>query len=154
MTQTYGMWKQEGFKELRAALAALPKASNKRVLQRIARARLQPIIKSAKAKVRRKSGKLRRSLKLTTKLSRRQASQFTWPNNADVITHAGAGALPHAHLLEFGTKHSRAFPFLRPAWDEHKGALLENIGEDLWKEIVAEATRVAIKATAKGQNGS
>ena len=41
------------------------------------------------------------------------------------------GPLFYARFLEFGTSHQPAYPFLRPAWDELKGALPELIRADL-----------------------
>lgn len=41
------------------------------------------------------------------------------------------GPLFYARFLEFGTSKMPAYPFLRPAWDELKGALPEMIRADL-----------------------
>jgi len=41
------------------------------------------------------------------------------------------GPLFYARFLEFGTSKMPAYPFLRPAWDELKGALPELIRADL-----------------------
>lgn len=37
----------------------------------------------------------------------------------------------YAHLVELGTKRSRKFPFLRPAWTNAKGLALERIKEKI-----------------------
>lgn len=45
----------------------------------------------------------------------------------------------YAHLIEKGTKHSRAFPFLAPAVSQTKGAVLGKIGAKLGEGIDTEA---------------
>jgi HK97 gp10 family phage protein len=47
--------------------------------------------------------------------------------------------LAHAHLLEFGTSRQPAQPYMRPAWDSTKQAVLENIRAALWAEILRRA---------------
>lgn len=38
---------------------------------------------------------------------------------------------PHAYLVEYGTRHSPAKPYFRPAWDTKKEAVKKQIEEDL-----------------------
>ena len=71
-----------------------------------------------------------------------------------------------AHLIEFGsgprqhksgksTGHMPAFPFLRPAWDANKMAVVDLIGAELWSEIERAADRLgkkAAKAAARASN--
>lgn len=47
------------------------------------------------------------------------------------------GPLFYARFLEFGTSRMPAYPFLRPAWDQLKGALPEMIRVDLATAIDA-----------------
>lgn len=44
---------------------------------------------------------------------------------------------------EFGTRHQRARPFLRPAWDEGKDRALDSFGKALWTAIERAAKRLA-----------
>ncbi len=41
----------------------------------------------------------------------------------------------YAHLIEFGTYRSRAFPFMRPAFDAQQGAAATILADTLWTEI-------------------
>jgi HK97 gp10 family phage protein len=54
-----------------------------------------------------------------------------------------ADPIRYAHLVERGTKHSRAFPFLRPAYAATKQDAMRIIKQELWDGIKAE---LAIKA--------
>ena len=40
---------------------------------------------------------------------------------------------PHAYLVEYGTRHSRAKPYFRPAWDTKQAQVKKQIEEDLRK---------------------
>lgn len=40
---------------------------------------------------------------------------------------------PHAYLVEYGTRHSQAKPYFRPAWDTKKDQVKKQIEEDLRK---------------------
>ncbi len=54
--------------------------------------------------------------------------------------------VPHsrrAHLTEFGTAHSAAKPFMRPAMDAKASEALEEIGGVLAKGITREAEKLA-----------
>lgn len=58
----------------------------------------------------------------------------------------------YAHLVEFGTAHSPPKPFLRPAWDATKDAVLGRIREAVMKQLakaIARAKRKALRAVAK-----
>jgi len=48
-----------------------------------------------------------------------------------------------AHLVEFGTAHSPAQPFMRPAMDTRAGEALDAMGEIMAKGITAEAAKLA-----------
>lgn len=43
------------------------------------------------------------------------------------------------HLVEFGTRHSRPHPFLRPALDENRGKFLQAIASKVQEEIARTA---------------
>lgn len=153
--------KVEGLKELEAALAELPKSTGKNVMRRVARKALEPVIAAAKPYAPWGKGKLRKSLAVSTKLSKRQASlargQDRAEGKASITVYAGATALPHAHLMEFGTKNRvqkstgrstgsvKPRPFMRPAWDAKKDEVLKIFRTDMWKEIEAAAQRLAKK---------
>jgi HK97 gp10 family phage protein len=152
--------KVEGLKELDEALKELPKATGKNVMRRVARNALGMVIAAARPLVPVDDGQLRKSLAVSTKLSKRQATlarRDEAEGKASITVYAGASALPHAHLIEFGTKERvqkttgrrtgrvKAKPFMRPAWDAKKGAVLDSFKSDMWTEIQKAAKRLAAK---------
>jgi HK97 gp10 family phage protein len=159
----------EGLSELLAALEELPKATGKNVIRRILKKRAQPIADDAEArapvyagpprKIKNKRtgkeitlrpGALKKSVKVGSKLSRRQRKAAADTKSYTEI-YIGPAPLPQATLQEFGTSKDRPQPFMRPAWDAHKGTLLNGLKDDLWDEISRAAARLARKtAKAKG----
>lgn len=145
----------EGLKELNRALGELPKATGRNVLRRVAVAALQPMADDAQARANaadmRHTGKLAESIEVSTQLagyarriSRRGSSK------SEVEAHMGpagrgAKAPPQGRLQEFGTQHHGPQPFMRPAWDAHKGRLMGTVAKDLAVEIKKAAERQARK---------
>ena len=158
------VFKVDGLKALEGALADLPKRTAKSSIRRAALQALEPVMEAARQAVPVSSGKLRDSIVATTKLSKRQQRlQRSYygkmmangrnEGRMNFEVFGGAGAMPHAHLIEFGTSKTAARPFLRPAWDANKETVLEDFKNKLWKEIAKAAARVArknAKAAAKG----
>lgn len=143
----------DGLLELQDALRTLPDATAKNVLRRVGRKRLQPIVDMAAALAPKKTGRLARSIRIGTRLSKRQRREYEAEGPHDITIFGGAAALPHAHLQEFGTRHHKRQPFLQPAWDAGKNQLLEGLKEDLWKEIDKAAARLARKAAKAAMKG-
>ena len=136
----------EGRRELEAALRDLPRATGKGVLRRVLKKRAQPVARSAKSKVSVAEGQLRDSIKVGTRLSKRQASLHRKSGDRGTIeVFVGAGPLPQAHLTEFGSVHNSPKPFMRPSWAIEKGRVFEGIGVDLWKELRKTAARHAAR---------
>lgn len=133
----------DGLRELEHALKQLPKATGKSVLRRILKKRAKPIADDAKALVPRDEGDLQESIGVSTKLSKRQAKLHRKQGRDAVEVFVGAGALPQAHLVEFGSEHNQPKPYMRPAWDANKSSVLDDIGKDLGKEIQKAAIRLA-----------
>lgn len=67
------------------------------------------------------------------------------PKGGNPDTGAG-GATPHWHLIEFGTEHSRAQPFMRPAAEQNINAATDEFIRQYEKSIDR-----AIKRTSKGK---
>lgn len=143
-------FKLEGLSECHAALRALPDATAKNVLRRIGRQRLEPMAERARALAPVEDGTLKESVMVSTQLTRRQRSQHQKLGPDDVEIFMGAGALPQAHMMEFGTVDVAPRPFMRPAWDGGREKLLEGLKEDLWREIEKAANRLARKAARGG----
>lgn len=144
--------KIEGLRELERALAELPKSTGKNVLRRVLRTRAQPVADAARAMAPDdpETGglDLKASIGVSTVLSKRQKSlhrKMFRNDKAAVEVFVGAGALPQAHLQEFGAPQHGPQPFMRPAWDGGKTQMLEGLKDDLWKEIEAAAKRLAKK---------
>lgn len=134
----------EGLAELDEALKELPKATARNVLQRALKKAIEPVAVAARQYAPRRTGKLAQSISFGTRLSARQRSLHK--PESDVELFAGASALPHAHLQEFGTRHHAPKPFLRPAWDANKMRALATITDDLADEIEKARQRLARKA--------
>ncbi len=136
-----------GFKELERAFNQLPNAMSKGVLRGAIRAALKPIKQDAKNKVPVRTGGLRDSIVIGTKLTR---SQQTGGRTGAVRLFLGTewpeGA--HGHLIEFGTSKIKANPFLRPAWDANKRDVPKIVGDIAWKKLQLLARRLFRQAKA------
>lgn len=130
--------KVEGFSALYAKLSQLPKAVQKNVLYNVGRKVLKPIADHAESLAPKVSGQLKKSIKVGTRLSKRQKSLHQ-AQPGDVEIFAGAGTLPQATLQEFGTNEFPPQPFMRPAWDAGKDKLLADIETEMWAEIRKQA---------------
>lgn len=130
----------EGLREIDAALSKLGKTTGRNVLRRVGIARMEPMAAAMRSRAPVDAGDLKDSIAVSTKSPRRNRKQST------VEVHAGPGRHPQGHLREFGGDGSPPEPFVRPAWDGGKDALLDGIGDDLWSEIEKAAARQAKKA--------
>ena len=140
--------KVDGFRELEAALAELPKATGKNVLKRVLLSAAEPIEGDAAANAPHLSGKLARDVKTGTRLTRRQSSMNRKLGKSAVEIHVGVSD-PAGVQTEFGNEHQAAEPWLRPAWDANADGALETIKSDLGDEIDKAARRVAKRAAKK-----
>lgn len=135
----------QGLRELDRALGELPKAAGKAVLRRVARAALKPVEDAARSLAPVADGTLRDSITTGTRLTKRQASQARRETKSSIEMHTGTSnqaAVPQ----EFGTAEHGAQPFMRPAWDQNQGQVLEHVGTELGSEIEKTAARGARKA--------
>lgn len=144
MKMTY---KVEGLKELDAALVELGnRASAKRIGRKVLIAVANPVADTMRALVPVKTGRLKRSIQVSARLTRNQKKK-----HKKIVTKAGVEVFVGAaewtsHLVEFGTVRSRPKPFARPAWEAHKGLVLPRLAAELRKEIDAAAKRAAARA--------
>lgn len=137
----------EGLREIDAALGQLGKATGRNVLRRVGIARMEPLAEAMVQRVPVDSGDLKDGIAVSTRNPRRNRKQST------VEVHAGPGRHPQAHLREFGGDGNPPQPYVRPAWDQGKDALLEGIKDDLWAEIEKAAARQARKAARLAAKG-
>jgi HK97 gp10 family phage protein len=134
----------EGLKELEQTfLKELPIATGKAALRRVGKKALQPVADQARANVRKRSGDLEASIDVSTKLSKRQAALQRKLGNSKTAVNlfVGGGALPHAHLEEFGTYKQAPHPWMRPAWEAKKSGVLKDITEGLGTELEKATAR-------------
>lgn len=159
--------KVEGLRELDAALGKLPQAAGKAVLRRVLKQAAEPIHAYAQERAPsrpadappeyynkggqrrlRRPGTLEVLVQSGTRLTRRQAAMVRKEGKWDAEHYVGTRD-PIGRLMEHGTAHSAAEPFMRPAWDYGSQIALGIIKDKLGDEIEKAAKRVAKKA-AKG----
>jgi HK97 gp10 family phage protein len=142
--------KVEGLREIDRQLTRLKEGTAKGALRRSLRRSAKPMADLMQANAPRLSGNMADSVKITSKLSPRQASQhrkmFADMRSA-VELHVGPGPYPQAITQEFGTYFHEPQPFVRPAWDADKMAMLERLKADLWSEITRTINRAAARGT-------
>jgi hypothetical protein len=166
----------EGLKELEEALTKdLPAATAKNTIRRALTLAAKPLVDTATTliKVRRISEPIKVSkIKFTSGnagkqafaeamsrgASREEAGEAAHAANAAANTNGdndlsitsgvmAVGPTRQAFYgFEFGTKYIAPHPFMRPAWDQHKMELLENIKVELMDQIEKARKRAAAKA--------
>lgn len=133
--------KIEGAGDIERALAELPRATAKAAMRRVMKKALQPVAFAAEASPFR--------IAITSRLTpalRRYARKDRGPSLITLyvgpVLSDGRHA-PHAHLYEFGTAPryhksgkyvgaQMADPFLRPAWDANRDAMLKILQREIW----------------------
>lgn len=160
---------------LDSALEELPKATQRNVLRRTLTKAAEPLRDDAKARAPERSGKLRESIIISTKLKNEAGNTaFAAAMRAGLGKDAAVKAMrdarrgnsdktsaevyvgstsPLAHLTEWGSVHNEAVGWMRGAYDAHAGDAFDSIAEDLRTEIdkaVARAARKRARKAAKG----
>lgn len=134
--------KVSGFRELDQALAGLSKSTERNVLRRTATKALQPFVDKAKSLVPVDEGRLRDSIVIGQRLSRRAKAADRNDPKQGVRVFAGT-ANRNGVPREFGSERSPAQPFMRPAWDATKDNMLAQIESELGRDIERTAARAA-----------
>lgn len=157
--------KLSGFKDLDRALGELPKATARNVLKRTLVKAGEPIADRARQLVPVLTSELKDSITVSARLKNKAgASEFAAAMRAGLgkaaavralrdarragggsfaEMYVGPGALPHAHMVEFGTSKMTAQPYMRPAWESTKRQALDVIERELGNEIIKAAKRIA-----------
>lgn len=151
-------FKMEGGGDIERALAEIARGAAKGVGRRAIKKALQPVADAADAAS-------PFTVKVTSKLTARQAREARGDRGrSKVVQYVGpvqpdGTDAPHAHLYEFGTVARvqtstgksvgvmPARPFMRPAWDTHKGQMLETLKREVWAEIEKAAERARRKSS-------
>jgi len=148
--------KLQGFADLDKALQQIEKQSTRKaVLRRSLRKAAEPMaqLASSLAPIG-ATGNLAESVVVGVKLDGRQAKihRKMFRNDKQAVeifvgpSYLKGGGGRHGHLQEFGTVNHGPQPFMRPAWDQDKGALLDRLGEEIAADIEKTAARAARKA--------
>jgi len=151
----------EGLSELADALAELPKATGKNAVRRTLIKALGPMESMAESLAPELTGQLRKTIEISTQLSRRQksvhqaeigskpirtAEGFRSSPQTEVFMFMGPASSPKSIVQEFGSVYQSPHPYMRPAWDANKLKALDTIRDDLWEEIDKARARLARKA--------
>ena len=126
-----------GAKEMEALLKDLGPKVATRLGDKALRAAAKPIIQEAKRLVPVRTGQLKRSI-----VAARGRNKQT---EREVLIGFKPPVSRRAHFTEFGTRHSAAHPFIRPAMDARAqdalnamvDTLAEGIEKEEWKRAVA-----------------
>lgn len=138
------LFRVEGLAELDEALQELPKATARAVLLRVLTKEARPIADAGEANAPARTGQLKESYVVSTKLSRRQKAKHKKESHVEVFV----GPTPHAKSIqtEFGNVHQAPQSHLRPAWDSNVMRVLGGIRDRLTEEIEKTRARIAKKA--------
>lgn len=155
----------KGLKQLRDKLVSLGGATSVKVLTSAARKSMKIVAEEARALAPEgPTGHLKKSIRLAAVKPRRGSvvasvgivvtarkvrEEIPIPEVGMVSISEKVDASWRWHFTEFGTSHSKASPFLRPAFDKHKDAVVAECKNVLSKAI-DRAVKQAAKAAAKG----
>lgn len=126
----------EGAKELEKVLSQLPAKMQKTAVTNALRAGARLIANDMKARVAVDKGDLRDAIAVRAAPKRSQRRKLVQIGIKKPVSR-------RAHLTEFGTVHSKAQPFMRPAVDTRGREAIKVIGRKLGKEIERLAKRLA-----------
>ncbi len=148
-----------GMRELNRTLERLPKELIRSSENAVLRAGAKPIEKAAKAKVTTDTGLLKKAIGIRVKKVNGVNSARIGPRTGfkgkslgkrkdkkGVETERFQDPNKYSHLVEFGTSHSAAKPFIRPAIDTAQGQVVEAMGAGLEKHLDRTAARLRRKA--------
>lgn len=146
-----------GMDSVRRNLRSLPKELMKSAETAVLRAGATPILKASKSMVPKDSGLLKKSLGLRVATLKGQKSARVGPRTG--MKQTVSRKLPngktiqvladpnkYSHLVEYGTSHSAAKPFIRPAIDQSEGQVIDAMAAGLDKHL----DKVAAKLRRKG----
>lgn len=158
--------KVEGLADLDRAMAELSVSIQRRILREVGTAALEPMDRAWRslapfdpaAENTDEDGRpyvhLRDSGGVGSKLSRRQQKRHR--KRDDVEIHAGPGPHSKAVQAEFGNSRHAAEPYMRPAWDQTRGEVLDKVKTGLADKVEAARVRAArrqARLIAKNRGG-
>lgn len=133
----------KGLRELNNILKTLPSATGKAALTRFGKKRLEPMRDTAKARVPVDEAELQESLAISTRQGTHGQRKKRFADKATVEVYMGPDQTQHGHAVaqEMGSINNAPAGYMRGAWDQHNGELLDNITEDLGAAIIGAANR-------------
>lgn len=141
-----------GFRELDDTFYDLGKTLGKGVLRRVAKSALEPMAEVARGAVRERTGFLKRTIIVGTRLAKSQRTKpardgktFRQEAQDGITMYMGPGQDPAAITEEFGKYNQAASPFMRPAFDAQAIPTIDRVAKGLWPEINKTAARRARK---------
>jgi HK97 gp10 family phage protein len=137
----------KGLAELQHMLKTLPGKVQRKVTRKAMNAAANPIVKAAKLKAPSESDLLKQSIgkKVATGKTTGSITAIIGPRRDVQGEYNGEKRVPanYAHLVELGTEHSAAEPFLRPAFDEQYDEAAKVMAAKMGPEIEKEAKKLA-----------
>lgn len=136
-------WKS--FDQLEKNLGELVAKVERQGMREAARKAATPMLQAARAKAPVRTGTLKKSLAVKVKTFKRGKDSTVMAiigPDRNVVSEAGDKPVKYAHLVELGTQHSAAKPFLRPAFDETKDQSIKVYADSLKPAIERVARRV------------
>lgn len=134
-------FKVDGFKEIEAALLNIRKLpTRKAAIRRAMVQAAQPMADAAQGMAPVRTGKLKLSIGVGTKLTRRQAA-IADKSADEMRVYIGPDGRVNGITQEFGTVNHAPRPFMRPAWERDNRAMLERLSEALRREVFASLGR-------------
>lgn len=124
----------DGFRELDKALEAIGPKNAKKVGHKAMREAGEILVDEAKVRVPVLTGELEDSITYIGETT----------NALDALKGVVGFKKPasrRAHLTEYGTVHSAPQPFMRPAFDASREAMIARMGKVIWDGCVAEARK-------------
>jgi HK97 gp10 family phage protein len=136
----------DGLRELGQAMSELATDIAKRVASQATYAGAKPIRAAAKQNIQASPSVQTGDLLSAVIIKKLPRGELEGQTSAHVVTVRGRGKpankkgqriarAPHASLVEFGTVHMPAEPFLRPAFEQHNGEAAKAIADRLRQRI-------------------
>lgn len=151
--------KVEGLRDLEKQLLRLSAAAAKGVARRSAIKAMQPMAdiatRLAPDDVVTPAPDLHTSIAVSTRQKGGRSKMEAFDGPTQVTVHMGPtkGGYPQAIYQEFGTVKMKAQPYMRPAWDMDKMAMLERLRKLLWIEVEKTIARAEKRAAKLAQRG-
>ncbi|WP_374711534.1 HK97-gp10 family putative phage morphogenesis protein [Symbiobacterium terraclitae] len=128
------MWIQvEGLDEAVRRVRSLTSSLEAKEVEQVLVKGMRVVRDEAKQRVPVRTGLLKSAIK--AKIGKRRGKMVAGAFSAVDFKRA-----PHAYLVEYGTRHSRAKPYFRPAWDTKQAEVKKQI-EDGLRELLKKGLR-------------